>query len=562
MNREKPSVPERVARELAKNGVKAAFGVPGGEGSSELIQALARNGVRFVLCHTESQAAFMATAKAEVSGGVGVVLTSLGPGAASAVNGAAHALLDRVPLLLITDRFGQEQGPACGHQFIDQAALYAPVTKRSMRLERAGPSSIIQAAITEALKQPRGPVHIDFPANLAHGEALPGAAGHAAATDPETATPPATSETDAEPTSLKAVSEALSRASRPVVIGGLGLVAAKNRPHLARLVSRLKAPLLTTYKAIGAARGAPHWNGGVFTGGALESDLLEQADLILTVGFDAVEMIPTEWRWKAPVYSLTEDPTPCPVSKPVQVALGPLATTLPRLTGALEKTSGASTWTEREVEAMREENHARVLASWPAPGINPTAAVQQAAKLFPEATFSVDAGAHMFAATLALNYMSANRCSISNGLATMGYALPAAIGATYAEPERTAIAITGDGGLSMCLAELETAVRSGNRIVVLLMNDAQLSLIKIKQEARGHAPEGVAYGATDWPRIAAAYGARSRRANSDGELTAALEEAATRTSGVDLIEVALAPGGYGHLMETVRGASARPQPAT
>ncbi len=549
------TAPERVARELAQHGVKAAFGVPGGEASSELIHAMQRNGIRFVLCHTESQAAFSAASFAEVSGQLSVVLTSLGPGAASAINGAAHALLDRVPLLVITDRFAQEYGPACGHQFIDQAALYTPVTKRSLRLTLSGLAATVRDAISLALEQPCGPVHLDFAADLANAVVED--------QDELTITPPNhPSNNDEASTDLKLgeLVAALRRAARPVVVCGLEASAEVEPQVVKRLLELLRAPVLTTYKAIGVGSDSVVWRGGVFTGGDLEEAFLAEADLILTIGFDAIEMIPTDWRWDAPVLRLTASSAACPVSAPTLEVRGSLAQLVAATTDALAEEEGISTWTEAEVHDRKEQNHARVLASWQDSGINPTMAVQQLIDAFPSANFSVDAGAHMFAATLALSYAGARRCLISNGLSTMGFALPAAIGAACAEPGRPAIAITGDGGLSMCLAELETAVRSGHRVVVFLLNDAQLSLIKIKQEAKGRMPEGVGYGHTDWPAIAAAYGARSYRAATGVELETALAETSRQPHGVDFIEVVLAPGGYAGLLETVRGRKNGPKP--
>ncbi len=553
------TAPERIARELVQYGVRVAFGVPGGEGSSELIQALRRNGIEFVLCHSESHAAFAASANTELTGLVGVVITSLGPGAANAVNGAAHALLDRVPLLIITDRFGQEDGPVSGHQFLGQEALYAPVTKASRRLRRTDLAATLHEAIDTALEHPRGPVHLDFPADLATGEI-----GEEARSSPPAATALGTSSAQNATTADAAWTElltALRSAERPLVLCGLEAIKAVDRAALAQLLKHLRAPALTTYKAIGVTTDAPEWNAGVFTGGALEETFLNEADLILTIGFDAVEMIPAEWRWSAPVLRLTESPTACPVTKPAVEVQGPLSRLVTALADALVGTAHASLWTEAEVQGLMEKDHARVIASWSEGGINPTVAVQQLVGSFPTANFSVDAGAHMFAATLALSYMGAHRCSISNGLATMGYGLPAAIGVALAEPDRPAIAITGDGGLSMCLAEMETAVRSAHRLVVFLLNDSQLSLIKIKQEAKGYEPHGTSYGRIDWPAIASAYGARPYQADSEEELAAALEEAAEHTYGVDFIEVRLAPDGYAGLIETVRGRKGHHAPA-
>ena len=300
---------------------------------------------------------------------------------------------------------------------------------------------------------------------------------------------------------------------------------------------------------------APDWRAGVFTGGALEGAFLDQADLIVTVGFDAVEMIPTEWRWPATVVRRAQTPRPALCRGPPRKRWVPLEQ-LYRSSPQRWPLTPAPQLTEAEVAAPRATQATN--GCWPAgpAGVNPTQAVQQLVNSFPSASFSVDAGAHMFAATLALAHEGAQRCSISNGLATMGYALPAAVGMTYAEPERPAVAITGDGGLSMCLTELETAVRSGHRLVLFLLNDAQLSLIKIKQEAKGARAARRRVQATDWPTIAAGFGPRLP-GNHRGRVVRLRRPPATR--GRRLHQVVIAQGGYAGLMETVRGK--RPQPA-
>jgi acetolactate synthase-1/2/3 large subunit len=183
----------------------------------------------------------------------------------------------------------------------------------------------------------------------------------------------------------------------------------------------------------------------------------------------------------------------------------------------------------------------------------PWRAVEAAARTVgPETQLAVDAGAHMFPITVLWPVRRPRQMLISNGLSTMGFALPAAIGAALINRAHRVVALTGDGGLLMCLAELGTAASERLKVTVIVFNDRSLSLIRIKQESLGYRPAGVLLEAVDWQAAAAAFGIPAWRATNDDEMARALVETAG-ISGPALVEAVIDPGSYPETLRLVRG---------
>jgi len=160
------TVADAIVRHLRGAGVRVIFGVPGGGGSLDVIDAAARTSLPFVLTATETAGVIAAIAQAEITGAPGACLTGLGPGAASAVNGVACALLDRAPVIVITDAH-PASADGCTHQRLDQCALFAPVTKWSASIRATDVDAVMADAIARAIASPPGPVHLDLPADVA-----------------------------------------------------------------------------------------------------------------------------------------------------------------------------------------------------------------------------------------------------------------------------------------------------------------------------------------------------------------------------------------------------------
>ncbi|WP_374447684.1 thiamine pyrophosphate-dependent enzyme, partial [Stella sp.] len=309
-------------------------------------------------------------------------------------------------------------------------------------------------------------------------------------------------------------------------------------------------PALVTYKAKGVVADGDQALVGLFTGGSAEAASVGAADLILLAGLDPVELIPQPWRYRAPVIEIARRAFPIRYVEPAAGLYGAPAAALAALVPARP-----SDWTAGEIAGHRDGMRARL--TWRGNGpLTPPGIVEDAWAvagglcLDPRAT--VDAGAHMFSATALWPARRPRDLLISNALSTMGFALPAAIGAALAEPARPVVAFTGDGGLAMTLGELATAAQTGAAIVVVVFNDRSLSLIDIKQRHRQMRRDGVELGAVDFAAVAEGMGVRGYRAADRAEYRAALE-AALAGDGPALIDCAVAPDGYLDQMLALRG---------
>lgn len=512
---------------LADAGVRALFGVPGGGGNLDLLDAARRYGLPFVLSQTETAGAIMACAQAEVTGAPGACLCTLGPGLASIVNGVAHAALDRVPLIVISDARSAE----FPHQRIDQRALLQPIVKTSLTLQEDGARTTIANAIAASLALPCGPVHVDC---------MPGALARPAA-------PEATTRTHVrrQHDSHDAIAGLLRDARRPLVIAGLGSRPAT--PAVRHLCARRMIPALVTYKAKGVIADDDPSFAGVFTLGVVERPLVEEADLILAIGLDPVELLPRSWPYDAPVIAATEWPFTSTQVPARATFLGDLEASIERIDAGL---THSTSWRAADIFNARQRQRDAVRV--PVAGLSPSEAVDAVAAGSGACRVAIDAGSHMFPATTLWPVREPGQLLISNGLSTMGYALPAAVGAALLAPEEPVVALTGDGGLLMCLGELHTVARERLPVVVVVFADEHLSLIGIKQDHRSLPRTGVAVGAVDWCRVGAALGFSVERANDAWRLERATKSAIARRAPA-LIEARVDPGGYADMLRNIRG---------
>jgi acetolactate synthase-1/2/3 large subunit len=533
---------ESIIRVLQDAGVRRIYGVPGGGSVIDLIEAGRQAGLRFVLTATESAAAMMAATEAELRGAPGVCVTTLGPGAANAVNGVAHAALDRAPLLLITDRYPATLPGRITRQRLDHGGLYAGLAKESFTLAPPRAAAIVTRAIRRALTPPRGPVHLDLPSDATDAPARPPRPAPADAAP----VPP-------NPRALARARELLARARRPVVLAGLGVDGEAAAKAMVALAERLRAPVLTTYKAKGTIPDAHPLAAGPLAGGTLEDRLIGAADLLVAVGLDTVELFPRPWRYPQPVVEVSADPVSPRAFRPAVQVLGDLAEALDALGDGAA--AAAADWGAAAAGAFKAEARRRLAAASAkgTAGIAPHRAIEIARAAAPaDALVSVDSGAHMFLASFFWDAPGPRTYLCSSGLATMAYAVPGAMAAKLCAPERPALAVIGDGGLLMVAGELATAARERISLVVLCLNDEALSLIKIKQAAKRYAAVGVDLPGTDFARLAEGLGARGFTARTEDELAAALR-AAFACGAPAVVEARVDPAGYPEIMDVLRG---------
>ncbi|MDO9707223.1 thiamine pyrophosphate-binding protein [Paracraurococcus lichenis] len=535
---------EAVAEALRAAGVPRLYGVPGGGSSLDLVEAAAARGIPFVLARQETAAVIMAATEAELSGRPGAVVVTRGPGVGNAANGIAQAALDRAPLLLLADGFTGTERAFATHQFFDHAAMLAPVTKAQARATEPGgaPGAIAATLLATAMAAPRGPALLEVSGGVARAPAapLPLAALAGAAAAPEG---PA----------LAAARRLLAAARRPVLVAGLEATEPAACAALRALAERLGCPGLVTYKAKGVLPDAHPLFGGVFTGGEAEAPLLREADLILLAGADPVEFIPQPWRYGAPVIDLGTAPRPLHYHAPAAALYGPLAPAL----AALAAEAAPSGWEAAAIAAQRAA-WLRALANAPGGnrGLSPQAVVeitQQACRVAGrDPRVSVDAGAHMFPCTTFWQAERPGDLLISNGLATMGFALPAGIAAALHDPGRGALAFTGDGGLLMALGELATAAVLGAKLTIVVFNDASLSLIDIKKGGRALPDGALGWPEADFAGALRALGGTGLRAADEAGFRAALAEALA-APGPALVDVRVDPGSYPAQIKALRG---------
>ena len=548
---------------LAGAGTRLLFGVPGGGPNLDVVGAAAGAGLEFILAHGETAATIMAATCADLTGAPGAVLVTRGPGLASAANGIAHALLDRLPVVVIADTVPARDAGRIRHQRLDQAALGRSVAKAVITLGAHDAGQAAAGAVRLALTAPAGPVVINMD---------PG--GGASAGGDLCSGSPAAADGDLAP-----LAAALGAARRPVVLLGTGALAHTRAVRAALAGSGI--PVLHTYRARGIMPDSSGEAAGLVTGGTMEWPLLAAADLIFGLGVDPAEMIPAAWDYAAPTVLVTEtggeqggaarasDPgSPAGPGGP-----GGMDAVAPYFTGATELTAplpaalsllaahrGRNQWPAAAGRAVKADTVARLRgAATAAPGLlSPQDVVATVrAHTPPETIATVDAGAHMLVAMPLWEVDEPHRLLISSGLATMGYALPAAIAAALSVPGTPVVAFTGDGGLGMTLMEIETAVRLRLRVVVVVFNDASLSLIKIKQRAAGHGgPDAVGYRPTSFAGAATAMGAFGVCVEGVAELTSALAAALGR-AGPTVIDARTDPATYPAVMDLTRGEAGR-----
>lgn len=529
-----------IAGALHDEGTELIFGVPGGGSNLDLIGAAEAAGCRFVLTHTETAAVIMAAVAAEITGTPSAAVVTRGPGAASAVNGVAHALLDRQPVILITDGVSSADRARVSHQRIDQGRMLEAVTKASVVVGPDDAGATARAAITLARSGRPGPVHLDMDAT-ARG----------------TAVVPAEPVRPADLAALDTARALLRAARHPVVIAGVGALGGQGRTvaALRRFVEPAAIPTLTTYKARGVLGDSSPAAAGVATGATIEGPLLHGADLIIGVGFDPVELIPGLWPYAAPVVLLgawpTDDSTYFGDNLAADV-VGDLGELLDSLAGDITCAHEPATAAKLRAAALTG-----ILGAVPdtaAAGLLPQQVVTVARDLAPPGTIAtVDAGAHMLPAVPLWEVDSPGELLISSGLATMGFALPAAIAAGLASPGRRVVCFTGDGGLGMVLGELETLARLDLPVVVVVFDDATLSLIAIKQQPEGHGGDrAVRYSPVDFAAVATAAGLASAHAGDIEAYRAALRAAFARP-GPTLVDVTVDPAAYPAILHAIRG---------
>ena len=530
------TVAERIASSICKAGARHAFGIPGGE-VLELINAIDRTGIAFHLVKHETAGGFMADAVAQLTGAPGILIGTLGPGVANLANAVANAHLDRTPMLVLTATIAPRS--ASTHMIFNHSAFLGPITKRSVTIPEKCEGALIDWLVALTAEGVPGPVHLDVPTSIVSSEIVDGAGPSERASVPETS---------AEP-NFKTLLGWLAKAERPLFLAGVGVLRHGAHAELRTLAKRAGAAVITTYKAKGVV---PEDDPLVVGGSSLSTiadrsffKVVKAADLILCVGFDPVELRDgwgQPWDPETNSAAISWAPkdhnvfqTKIEITAHLKIAFGHLVSRLSDRNG--------ETWRDRFPADAREEIQTSFqpekAGAWGA-----YAVVEICRHAFPRDTIATaDTGAHRI--LLSQVWQCYEPCGLlqSTGLATMGYGLPAAIGAKLVCPQRPVLCFTGDAGLEMVLGELATLRDLRLPITIVCFVDRSLALIELKQRRMKLKNLGVDFPGTNFVAVARAFGGCGIRVSNWKDLEGACE-AALRSKTFTLIEAVVDKAEY------------------
>jgi acetolactate synthase-1/2/3 large subunit len=519
------------ARYLKHRGVVRMFGHPGTE-SIELLEAGREAGIEFVLTQHEATATFAAAMTGKLTGIPGVSVVTAGPGATNVASGVAQAFLDRMPLLVFVGDHAMGTGQP-RHQRMPPD-LYAGVAKATVRVSAAHLAEELPRAFDLAMAEPQGPVYITFPSAEMMSDIGDPSFG-APRARPKPALP-----------DLAAAERMIAAAERPLVIAGLGVPNAGADAALVRFVDALKAPVADTPQVKGAIpTDHPLYIGTFATHrDAAVAELANASDLVITVGLDSVEFL-KPWQLKPPVLALATAGAGDDPAIPATLAVNaPLAS----LIDALARIRPRGSWPQAAVAEARARFVGSFMPPTDDPGngrLWPQTVVRVLQEALPDdAIVTVDVGAHKL--LMVLQWVARRPGSFlnSSGQSSMGTGVPFAIAAKLSNPSRPVVAVIGDGGMLMYGGELATVARLGLPLTIVVMSDAALQSIRVKQTRRAYAAVGTELGDRVAPcEIARAFGLRSERVTTADACAKALATA-LRESGPTLIEAVIDPSGY------------------
>ncbi|UCG22826.1 MAG: thiamine pyrophosphate-binding protein [Chloroflexota bacterium] len=526
-------VADRLVRLLAEAGIREIFGLPGGENLA-ILEAIRSHGLRFVLAHHESSAVFMADATSRLLRRPSACLATLGPGAANALPGIAHAFLDRSPVLLITAQHSATWTGSHSHQRLELRSLFRPVTKASLQATSGNVDALLRAALQTAQSGRPGPVHVCLSAEDAESNVRTNRVSY-----------PEQSGFQPDEATRRRIVEIFREANRPAIVVGLGLEPETPYDILRQLAERANAPVITTPKAKGALNDDHPLSAGTI--GLTHEDpayrLLDESDCILAVGLDVVELV-RPWRQSAPLIWLARWPNEDPKLRAVAEWVGPLSPILKAL-GETQYATGDTWGVFAVMDYVRQKTSSWPDRSSPFEGrVAPTLALEAIRENTPDDAFLVtDVGSHKILAALEWPCFRPNSYLVSNGLSIMGYGLPAAVAVAISRPGSVVVALLGDGGLAMSLGELRTLAEVDSPVIVVVLRDDALELIRSKQYQRGFRPFGTTFAGPDLRPIAAAYGLSYHYAASARQC-ASHTRVAVRSGRSALIEVPVDVAGY------------------
>jgi acetolactate synthase-1/2/3 large subunit len=511
------NVSEVMVQYLAAAGVRHVFGYPG-DPNVEFMETARRAGMQFILGRREGTAGLMAEAYGFLTGRPGVCMSTLGPGSSNLVNAVANAKLDRVPMIAISGQIERKREQTFTHQVLDHDLLFSPVSKWATHVLPDTVAQVMRKALRIAMAERPGPVHITTHADVVGAEAK----------DAEVRLPPlkpaaAALQVFAAHPEAGDIPKRLRAARRPALLAGIAAQRADAHGALAKLAQTAGVPVVVAPMAKGVlAEDHPYYAGTLdMACNAFMWDFLKGCDLLLTVGFDAVELI-KPWQVTVPTLHIDATPNTDQIVPADAEWVGDIAAILDALAAGWQ---GEPKWSTGEVKRHRDALRAAYYAGRVEGRLNPTDVVDAVRAALPRETIATtDVGSHKLLVGQGWTAYAPRSVLMTNGLSSMGYSLPAAITAKLVDPGREVVCFVGDGGLAMVQGELRLAASLGLGILVIVFCDNSLNRIELKQANRKYPSWGTLIEPTDIALLAQAMGCEGVMVDSPAALSRVLAD--------------------------------------
>ncbi len=503
---------------LENEGVEYIFGIPGEE-NLHVMDALRDSKIKFITVRHEQGAAFMADVYGRLTGRAGVCFATLGPGATNLITGFADANMDRAPIVAIAGQGSTTRMHKESHQMLDLVSLFRPISKYSCEiLQPEIVAEVVRKAFKDAETEKPGGAFISFPENIA-AETVSHDLIPIKVQSPVSPFP--------VPSKIKQAAELISSARYPVIMAGNGVIRGEAHQALINFAEKLNISVAHTFMAKGCLPFSHPLSLG--TVGLQVKDYVscgfDRAEVVICIGYDMVEYHPRLWNPQADKKIIHIDLTYAEVDSHYQLevgVLGEIKQSLQLIAEQAQANTAIGSGLLRELIKAELDKYAED-DSFP---VKPQRILHDTRQVLADEDILLsDVGAHKMWIARLYRCERPYTCIISNGFAAMGIALPGAVAAKLANPDKRVLTITGDAGFMMNSQEIETALRHKLAFVVMIWHDKEYGLIKWHQQRRFGRSGDISFNNPDFVKYAESLGAIGLRVESAEDLIPTLNHA-------------------------------------
>ena len=523
-----------VVESLINHHVDYVFGIPGAK-IDGVFNELEDQGPELIVTRHEQNAAFMAQAIGRITGEPGVVIATSGPGASNLATGLVTATAEGDPVLAIAGQVKRSDLLKLTHQSMDNAALFQPITKYSAEIQDPETiSEVIANAYRMAKSSKKGASFISIPQDVVDAPVQGNVIKPLS--DPKLGS--------ASADDIRYLAERIREAKLPVLLVGMRGSSEKETLAIRQLVGKTALPVVETFQAAGVISREleAHFFGRVGLFRNQPGDmLLKRSDLVIAIGYDPIEYEARNWNAEKDARIIVIDEAPAeidPFMQPERELIGDISATLDLLTGSLEPQQVSEDAKEYLASLQAELTERDIVQSKGEAGIlHPLEVINTLqSKVTDDMTVTVDVGSHYIWMARHFRSYEPRHLLFSNGMQTLGVALPWAISAALVRPNTQIVSVSGDGGFLFSAQDLEAAVHKKLNIVHLIWNDGHYNMVEFQEKMKYQRASGVDFGPDDFVKYAEAFGAKGIRATSVEELEKALEEGFA-TEGPVIIDI-------------------------